>query len=79
MFESQINGFLVRCTVVQAPDASFKVVVHTLKPGSDDAHLCRSPGELLFDQFEDAERRARYVLLGVNTVDEQGEPHYVVI
>jgi hypothetical protein len=79
MFESQIDGFQVRCSVVQMPDASFRVQVHTRRAGSDEEHLCRSPGNLLFDQIEDAQRRARYVLLGVQKVDACGEPRYVVI
>lgn len=79
MFESQIDGFQVRCSVVQHPDASFRVVVHTRKPGAQQDHLCRPPGNLLFDRIEDAQRRARYVLLGVHKIDDQGEPNYVVI
>jgi hypothetical protein len=79
MFESLIDGYQVCCRVVQGPDAFFKVEVRTRRAGSSEVHLCKSPGELVFDHIEDAERRARYVLLGVNTVDAQGEPRYVVI
>jgi hypothetical protein len=79
MFESLIDGYEVCCRVVCGPDSFFKVEVRTRLPGSSEDHLCKSPGELVFDHIEDAERRARYVLLGVNRVDAQGEPRYVVI
>jgi hypothetical protein len=79
MFESLVDGYEVCCRVIQGPDSLFKVEVRTRLSGSSEEHVCKAPGELVFDHIEDAERRARYVLLGVNEVDAQGEPRYVVI
>jgi hypothetical protein len=79
MFESLIDGFHVRCAVEKIAANRFEVQVLTRKEHSSQEHLCKLPGELVFECREDAERRARYVLLGVREVDALGEPSYVVI
>jgi hypothetical protein len=76
--EIVVDGHRVFCRVTQQCEGGFSVAIATSREGQHRG----APGEVSwrsaathsFDTREDAERHARYVLLGVCGVRQDGEP-----
>lgn len=75
--EIVVDGHHVFCRITQQGEGAFSVVIATSRQGQhgDPEHLSwRAAATQNFDTREDAERHARYVLLGVCGVKQNGEP-----
>lgn len=75
--EIVVDGHRVFCKVTQQCEGSFSVAIATSRQGQQDKseHVAwRAAATQTFGSREDAERHARYVLLGVCGVKQDGEP-----
>ncbi|ANN66125.1 hypothetical protein [Bordetella bronchialis] len=75
--EILIDGHRVICKITQQGDRSFSVAIATSREGlvcGLEQLSWRSAATQNFDTREDAERHARYVLLGICSVRQDGEP-----
>lgn len=72
-----IDGHRVICRVSRQGDRGYTVAIGTSRQGQQGAAeplAWRPVATQRFDSKEDAERHARYVLLGVCSVGQDGEP-----
>jgi hypothetical protein len=75
--EIMIDGHRVFCRVTCQGEHSYTVAIATLRQGHHDKPedlAWRAAATQLFLTREEAERHARYVLLGVCAVKQDGEP-----
>lgn len=75
--EIVVDGHRVICKVTRQGERGYAVVIATSPQGQQDAPQAlawRAAATQNFDTREDAERHARYVLLGVCSVKQNGEP-----
>lgn len=75
--EIVIDGHRVICKITRQGERGYSVAIATSREGQCGAPQSlswRSAATQNFDTREDAERHARYVLLGVCSVRQDGEP-----
>ncbi|ARP87448.1 hypothetical protein [Bordetella genomosp. 9] len=75
--EVVVDGHRVFCRITRQGERSYSVVIATSRQDSLDRPaqlLWRAAATQNFDSREDAERHARYVLLGICAVKQDGEP-----
>jgi hypothetical protein len=75
--EIVIDGHRVICKVTRQAEHGYSVVIATSRQGqhhTPEQLSWRAAATQNFDTREDAERHARYVLLGVCSVKQNGEP-----
>ncbi|AOB30519.1 hypothetical protein AKI39_07155 [Bordetella sp. H567] len=75
--EIVIDGHRVICKITRQGERGYAVAIATSPEGhqgTPQALAWRSAATQNFDTREDAERHARYVLLGVCSVKQNGEP-----
>jgi hypothetical protein len=75
--EIVVDGHRVFCKITRQGEGSYSVAIATSRQGQRDKseHISwRAAATQSFDTQADAERHARYVLLGVCGVKQDGEP-----
>ena len=75
--EIVVDGHRVICKITRQGERGYAVVIATSREGQNGAPQplsWRSAATQNFETREDAERHARYVLLGVCSVKQDGEP-----
>jgi hypothetical protein len=80
MFERQVGGYDLRCDIVLREDGTYHIVICAMKSGSDDPEVrWEIPVHPPIRDRALAERHAKFVILGVHSIDGQSGPKYTVV
>lgn len=77
--EKNVHGFKVRCEIVGDDASGYKLQIVTSHRQTDPAETTWPvPDERTYETWDEAQRRGKYIVLGIDSVDPSGKPKFTV-